>query len=86
MRTSGEENYRTWFVERLEETTPGLFLFCLFAQTLLFAAVGGALIYFSGWQLVPFGIGMGIVAYAVAVTFYTMLALWRNRRAARLRG
>jgi hypothetical protein len=31
------------------------------------------------------GIGMGIVGYALAVTIYTMLALWRNRRMARSR-
>jgi hypothetical protein len=85
MRSHGEENYRDWFVERLEETTPGLFIFCLFAQTLLTAAVGGVLMYFSRDQLVPVGIGMGIVAYAVAVTVYTLVALWRNRRAARRR-
>src|ERR1041385_1895468 len=29
----GEANYRAWFSERLEETPPSLFLFCLFAQT-----------------------------------------------------
>jgi hypothetical protein len=26
-------------------------------------------------------VGMGIVAYAVAVTFYTLLSVWRIRRA-----
>src|SRR5512141_2208201 len=29
MRTHGEENYRTWFIERLEETPLSLFLWCL---------------------------------------------------------
>ncbi len=84
MKTVGEENYRDWYVSRLEETQPSVFLFCLLAQTTLIAAVGGTLIYFSKLdQLVPLGIGMGIVAYAFAVTFYTLLALWRNRRKAR---
>jgi Flp pilus assembly protein TadB len=36
--------------------------------------------YFSNLLLVPFGIGLGIVAYAVAVAFYTLLAVWRLRR------
>jgi hypothetical protein len=82
MRSHGEENYRDWFLERLEETPPGLFVFCLLAQTLLTAAVGGFLIYFSGSRTEPLGIGMGIIAYAVAVMVFTMIALWRNRRAA----
>ena len=82
MRTHGEENYRNWFVERMEETPPGLFLFCLLAQTSLTAAVGGVLMYFSRWQeMVPLGIGMGIIGYAVAVMLFTLMALWRNRRA-----
>ncbi len=81
MRSSGEANYRDWFLDRLEATQPALFLFCLLAQTFLTAAVGAALILFSEMnQLVPLGIGMGIVTYAFAVTVYTMIALWRNRR------
>src|SRR6267142_1701365 len=32
MRSHGEDNYRTWFIERMDETPPGLFLFCLLAQ------------------------------------------------------
>jgi hypothetical protein len=83
MRTSGEDNYRTWFVERLEETPTTLFLFCLFAQTTLTALVGGALILFSRWdQWIPLGIGLGIIGYAMAVLLFTLLSLWRGRRAA----
>jgi len=81
MRTHGEENYRSWFVERLEETPPGLFLFCLLAQTLLTAGVGAALMYFSNprdW--VSLGIGLGIIGYAAAVMIFTVLALLRHRR------
>ena len=87
MKTVGEENYRDWFVSRLEETQPSVFLFCLLAQTLLTATVGAALIYFCKFdQFVPLGIGMGIIAYALAVTVYTLLALWRHRQAARRTG
>jgi hypothetical protein len=86
MKTTGEEGYREWFISRLEETPPGLFLFCLFAQSLLNVAVGTALVLFSHYdQLVQLGIGMGIIAYAVAVTLYTLLALWRSRKAVRER-
>ena len=56
----------------------------LAGNTLLTAAVGIVLIAVSvkGEQalLVPFGIGTGIVAYAIAVLVFTLLALWRGRR------
>jgi uncharacterized membrane protein YbaN (DUF454 family) len=86
MRSLGEELYRDWHVERVQETRISLYLFCLFSQTALTGAVGAAVILFSQtergqWLLVPLAIGMGIVAYAVAVAFYTLLAIWRLRRA-----
>lgn len=81
MRSLGEESYRHWHVARIQETRISLYLFCLFAQTLLTAAVGGALIYFGDMFLVPVAIGMGIISYAAAVTFYTLLSVWRLRRA-----
>jgi hypothetical protein len=81
MRTAGEDGYRAWVGERLAETPPALFLFCLFAQTLLVAAPGAALIVFSQGQIVPVGIGTGLVAYGAAVLVFSLLSLWRNRRA-----
>ena len=84
MHSLGEENYRRWYVERVQETRITLYLLCLAGNTLLTAAVGAALIYSSHlWLLWPFAIGMGMVAYAVAVAFYTLLAIWRIRRAAK---
>jgi hypothetical protein len=80
MRSMGEENYRDWHVERIQETRITFYLFCLAGNTLLTAAVGVAVIYFSGALLVPFAIGLGIVAYAAAVAFFTLLAVWRLRR------
>jgi hypothetical protein len=82
MRSMGEEAYREWHVARIEETRITLYLFCLAGNTVLTAGVGIAVIYFSGQLAVPFAIGLGIVAYAVAVAFYTLLAVWRLRRAA----
>ena len=83
MRSLGEEIYRRWHVERVQETRVTLYLFCLAGNTLLTAAVGAALIFFSHLQLVPFAIGMGMIAYAIAVAFYTLLAIWRIHRAAK---
>ena len=82
MRSLGEYSYREWYVARVQETRLSVYLFCLFGQTLLIAGVGAAVIYFSRYLLVPLAIGMGIVAYATAVAFYTLLAVWRMRRAA----
>lgn len=85
MRSLGEHLYREWHIERVQETNVTLYLFCLFGQTLLTAAVGGAVIYFVDWDKEPevLAIGLGIVAYAVAVTFYTLLGIVRMRRASK---
>ena len=82
MRSLGEQLYRDWHVERVQETSVTLYLFCLFAQTALTGGVGAAVIYFSEWRLAPLAIGLGIVAYALAVAFYTLLGIWRLRRSA----
>jgi hypothetical protein len=80
MRSLGEQLYRDWHVERVQETSVTLYLSCLLAQTSLIAGVGAAVIYFSGPRLEPLAIGLGIVAYALAVAFYTLLGVWRMRR------
>jgi hypothetical protein len=82
MRSLGEQLYRDWHVERVQETSITLYLFCLFAQTALTGGVGVAVVYCSDWRLVPLAIGLGIVAYALAVAFYTLLGIWRLRRSA----
>ena len=83
MRSLGEHSYREWHIERVQETSVTLYLFCLFAQTALTGGVGAAVIYFSEMRHVPLlAIGLGIVAYALAVAFYTLLGIWRLRRSA----
>lgn len=77
MRSMGEPFYRAWLSERLAESKPGLFVFCLVAQGLLFASLGVALIHFSDWKPVPFGIGTGVIAYAVLVVLFSLMAVWR---------
>jgi hypothetical protein len=83
MHSLGEDAYREWHVQRVRETRVTLYLFCLAGNTLLTAGVGAALICFSRMRLVPFAIGMGMIAYAIAVAFYTLLAVWRTHRAAK---
>ena len=80
MHSMGEEAYREWYVQRVSETRITHYLLCLAGNTLLTAMVGAALIVFSGGWVVTIGIGMGIVAYAVAVIIYTLLSVWRSRR------
>jgi hypothetical protein len=83
MRSLGEQLYRDWHIERVQETSVTLYLFCLFAQTALTGGVGAAVIYLSELRNEPLlAIGLGIVAYALAVAFYTLLGIWRMRRSA----
>jgi hypothetical protein len=87
MRSLGEERYRGWVAERLRDTNLRLYLFCLLTEVALIASIGGTLVYFSDYvsrpdflHLVPFAIGTGIITYALGVTVYTLLSLWRIRR------
>jgi hypothetical protein len=83
MRSYGELRYRDWHIERIQQVNITLYLFCLFAQTLLTAGVGAAVILFTNAEREPvaLAIGLGIIAYAVAVAFYTLLGTVRIRRA-----
>jgi hypothetical protein len=85
MRSLGEQHYREWHVERIQETSITLYLFCLFGQTILTAGVGaGVILATNGHQKdepVALAIGLGIIAYALAVAFYTLLGVIRLRRA-----
>ena len=80
MRSLGEHSYRSFIAHQLETTGVGIYLVCVLAQSALTALIGAALVYFSDNVLIPFSIGMGMVAYAVAVTFYSTLSVWRIRR------
>jgi hypothetical protein len=84
MRSLGEHLYREWHIERVQETSVTLYLFCLLAQTVLIGGVGGAVMYFSHWERervpVVLAVGLGIVAYALAVAFFTLLGIVRLRR------
>lgn len=77
MRAYGETGYRLWRAETLRNGRRGEFVLLLVARMALVLLVGGALMAFSGLRLVPFAVGLGVVTYAVAVVFYTLLALRR---------
>ncbi len=85
MRTLGEQAYRAWHVERIQETNIGMYIFCLLGQTVLTASVGVAVILATNNprqdQPIAMAIGLGIIAYAMAVLFYTLLGVIRLRRA-----
>lgn len=82
MRAMGEEAYRQWMSERISETPIGLFLLCLLGQAALPGALGVALVFLSANDTGVLGIGMGMVGYALAVVVFTLISLWRRRRAA----
>jgi hypothetical protein len=79
MRAMGEENYRDWFVEQLSRSPWPMRIGCLLGETVLTALVGAAVVAFSPDESIPFDIGLGILAYAGIVLFYTSLSLWRLR-------
>lgn len=84
MRSMGEAAYRDWYLQRLTEARLPLYLFCLAGNTLLTAVVGLTLVIYSQTRyytlIIPLGIGMGILAYSIAVAFFTLLSVWRSRR------
>jgi hypothetical protein len=80
MRSMGEVRYNLMAAEQLMTVGWRLYLFCLLTQTGLLAALGAALVWFSGGLLVPLAIGLGIIGYAFAVTLYTLLSVWRIKR------
>ena len=79
MRTLGEDHYRHWMSDRLAESPRGLAWGCFLGEAVLFAAVGVALMVFARWQLVPFAIGLGLVAYGFVVALFTTISVWRRR-------
>lgn len=79
MRSMGEWGYRQWISEQLQLGHRGMAWGCHLGEAALFGLIGLVLVWFSRWQLIPFGIGLGIVSYAVAVAGFTSLSLWRSR-------
>ena len=82
MRSMGESQYRIWMVNRMSETDTMLFTGCIAAQTLIYTVLGAPLVW-TGYRfqsLIPFGIGVGIITFALVVAFFTLLSVIRLRR------
>ena len=82
MRALGEDRYRHWMAEAVAESRLPLTVACYAAQTVVGGSIGAALVWFNGDQLVPLGVGIGIIGYVVAVSVFSLLALRRSRKGA----
>ena len=80
MRSMGEEGYRDWFLEQIDKSGLRFFFACVCGESLLTASPGAVLVWASKMDSAAFAIGMGIIAYAAIVLFYTSLSLWRLRQ------
>lgn len=80
-RVVGEHAYRQWIGARYREGKRGVFLICLILHAALICLIGSSLMIFSRWQLIPFGIGFGIVTYSLAIVTFTTMAMRRAARA-----
>jgi len=83
MRSMGEYEYRLWFTDQLFRSRLTLYLTGLFCETVLTMAVGLAIVWHSPSESAPFAIGVGIVAYAILVLFYSFLSVARIRKSGR---
>lgn len=80
MRALGEHEYRFFMSDQMHRVGRRGFLFCNYAQALLSASVGAALVMFGDDLLVPVGVGLGLIAYGFAVAFFSTLSVWRSGR------
>jgi hypothetical protein len=81
MRNMGETNYSLWMYEQLRSGPVWLFVLCIGGQSLLTSLIGVGLMLYSNERSIPFAIGAGIVGYGVAILMFSLLSIWRIRRA-----
>ena len=80
MRAMGEATYRVWFMEQIWRTPRVLLYGCHWAEAVLSALPGCALLVWGGDNRVSLGVGLGLTGYGMAVALFTTLALWRLGR------
>ena len=78
MRLMGEDAYKEWFGCWMHAAPRVLFLGCHWGEAFLSACIGGALVGLGPPHVVSFGIGVGMLAYGVAVAVFTTLASIRR--------
>lgn len=79
MRSMGERGYRMWFSHQVAQSPRWIVWLCYLGEAAFTGLIGIALLLFAQYELVPFGIGLGILGYSVAVALFTSLSLWRAR-------
>ncbi len=80
MRAMGETGYAMLVSDAMNHSSRRSFLASVFGETMLFALVGGLVVFSSEWASLPQTVGMGMIFYAAAVAFYSLLAVWRMWR------
>ena len=78
MRLMGEDAYKEWFGCWMHAAPRVLFLGCHWGEAFLSGCIGGALVGLGPPHVVSFGIGVGMLAYGVAVAVFTTLASIRR--------
>ena len=79
MRALGETGYALLVCDAMSHSSRRAYLISVLGETGLFGLVGGAVVMWSDWPSVTLAVGLGMLAYAGAVLFYSLLAMWRMR-------
>ncbi len=80
MRALGETDYSLLVGEAMLRAGWRTYLVSLLGEAGLVGLLGAAVALTSTWPSPPLAVGFGMIAYAVAVVFYSVLILWRSRR------
>jgi hypothetical protein len=80
IRSVGEDRYRVWVAESLSKSSLSLYVLCSLGETILTGLLGVAIFYFGEASDALAAIAIGIIAYALAVGFYTLLSVWKFKR------
>lgn len=84
MRTMGEGPYQAWFAEQVWQSPRGLVLSCHWAEAVLSALPGLALVFWGDDTRVSLGIGLGFIVYGLVVAIFSTWVLWGLGRHQRL--
>lgn len=80
IRSVGPDRYRVWLAESLSRSSFKVYIVSVVGESALTGIIGLAVFYFGGSDDTLAAIGIGIIAYALAIGIYTTIALWRFHR------